>query len=290
MKVIKLLLLLLMPFIIQAQDFSAGVRIGLNFSNFSGPSEIDLSGNELEEFRGNTGFVVGGIFNIGFTDLFGIRTEVLFSQKGARRIYDGASSVYLSPDTDQEVLATGNRDYVLRVDNSYIDIPVAFYVKPIDKVKIFAGANVGFLVRSVGFGELIFNGEAGGQVPVEFTTTLNHDYRDDEGSLNTPITSSTDFSVNGNEIRIPTESNAYQLDFAERPENAYRGIDVGLLGGISYQINGSLFISVMYNLGLVDVTTNEADLAYSDTNAGQRLFNADVDKNRALQVSIGFEF
>ncbi len=291
MKQISLILLIALPFLIQAQDISGGVRIGLNFNNFSGPSELDNAGNELETYEGNSGFLVGGMINVGFTDLVGLRAELLFSQKGGRRKYEGASAIYFNPDSPDEVLALGNRDYVIRVANAYIDIPVTLYFKPTEKLKLFAGANVGFLVRSVGFGELMFNGNAVvGQVPISYTSTLNHNYFKDEGYNSTEVTQSTDFIVNGKDIKIPNESNGYELDFAERTARTYNGIDVGVIGGVSYQLNGTLFLSIMYNLGLLDITNDELDVSYNEANINQRLFNADQDKNRSLQISIGFEF
>ena len=291
MKYLSLLLILLLPIFTAAQNVSGGVRIGLNLNSFSGPSEMDANGNELESFDNNTGFLVGGLLNIGITELFGVRAELQFSQKGGRRLYDGQSSTVFNPDSENEVLVIGNRKSVIRVNNSYIDIPIMVYVRPIKKLRIFGGVNIGFLVSSSGFGQLDIDGiSAVGQIPVQFTTTLDHNYSKDEGYSTTVINESIDFTADGNLVQIPTESGAYVLDFATKQENIYNKVDFGVIGGISYQLNGSLFIAAMYNLGLMDVTTDENDIARAETNGNERIFRSDIDKNRSLQISLGFQF
>jgi len=292
MKYLNLFLLLILPLLTTAQNVSGGVRIGLNLNTFSGPSEMGSMGEDLEQFDNNTGFLVGGLINIGITDLFGVRAELQFSQKGGRRLYEGESSMIFNPDSDNEVLVNGWRNSVIRVNNSYIDIPVMVYVRPIPKLQVFGGVNIGFLVSSTGFGQLdITEGQSAvGQVPVSFTTTLDHNYLQDEGYATTEINESTDFTADGSLVQIPTESGAYVLDFATKQENTYNGLDFGVIGGLSYKLNGSLFIAAMYNLGLMDVTADVNDIARSETNGNDRIFRSDIDTNRSLQISLGFQF
>ena len=291
MKYISLFLVLILPMLSTAQNISGGVRIGLNLNNFSGPSEIDANGNELESFDNNTGFLVGGLLNVGINDLFGFRAEVHFSQKGGRRLYEGQATTIFNPGTGNEVIVIGERNSVIRVNNSYIDIPVMAYIRPVPKLQIFGGVNVGFLISSNGFGQLDVSGISSvGQIPIDVTTTLDHNYNDDEGFLMTDIGPSTDFSADGSLVQIPNESGAYVLDFPTKRENAYNNIDFGLVGGVSYKLNGSLFVAVMYNLGLTDITTDEADIERPTVNGNEQIFREDDDNNRSLQLSLGFQF
>jgi len=291
MKYINLLLILLLPILSSAQGVSGGVRIGLNLNSFSGPSEVDATGNELETFDNNTGFLVGGMINVGITDLFGVRAELQFSQKGGRKLFDGESRTIFNPDSGNEIQVRGNRKTVIRVNNSYIDIPVMACIRSVDKLQLFGGVTVGFLVASTGFGQLDIDGESTvGQVPVKFTTTLDHNYLRDEGYTSTDIGEFTTFSADGNMVQIPTEAGAYVLDFAEKQSNAYNGLDFGLIGGLSYKINGSLFLAAMYNFGLMDVTDNDNDVSRTDSDGNNRIFRSDNDQNRSLQLSLGFLF
>ncbi|MCB0643423.1 MAG: hypothetical protein KDC44_17355, partial [Phaeodactylibacter sp.] len=81
MKRLFLLMTLILPatFVLQAQDFSYGVKTGLNFNTFRGPLET-ANGVDVEEYDNTTGFHVGALFNLAFTDLMGARFELLYSQ------------------------------------------------------------------------------------------------------------------------------------------------------------------------------------------------------------------
>ncbi len=291
MKYLSLLLVIFLPLFSAAQTVSGGVRIGLNMNSFAGPSELDADGTELETFDNNTGFLVGGLLNVGITDLFGARVELQFSQKGGRRLYKGQSATVFNPGTGSEVLVIGERNSVVRVNNSYIDIPVMLYFKPISKLQIFGGVNVGFLVASTGFGQLDIDGiSAVGQIPVSVTTTLDHNYLKDEGYATAELGATTDFTADGNLVQVPNESGAYVLDFATKQENTYNGLDFGVIGGISYKLNGSLFLAAMYNLGLMDVTADAKDIARAETDGNDFKLRSDKDTNRSLQISLGFQF
>jgi len=58
-----------------AQDLSYGFRVGLNVSSLNGDTEPG------ESYSTNTGFHVGGGVRVEITDLFGIRGEIVFTQK-----------------------------------------------------------------------------------------------------------------------------------------------------------------------------------------------------------------
>ncbi|MDO7848279.1 porin family protein [Hymenobacter sp. M29] len=81
-----------------------GLKGGFNGATFSGK---DSKGSEYK-----AGFAAGGLLNYGFTDMFSVQGELLYSQKGGSRDYDnGAGKTY----TDKTTLG-------------YIDVPILLKV------------------------------------------------------------------------------------------------------------------------------------------------------------------
>lgn len=89
----------------QAQTgLKLGLKGGYNMATFSGK---DSKGSEYK-----AGFAAGGLINYGFTDMFSVQGELLYSQKGGSRDYDnGFGKTY----TDKTTLG-------------YIDVPVLLKV------------------------------------------------------------------------------------------------------------------------------------------------------------------
>ncbi|MEL6276676.1 MAG: outer membrane beta-barrel protein, partial [Bacteroidota bacterium] len=65
------------------QGFSGGFKAGLNFNTFDGPLEDNGAGTEV--FNSTTGFHIGATFAYGFTDLFGLKADLMYSQKGVEQ-------------------------------------------------------------------------------------------------------------------------------------------------------------------------------------------------------------
>jgi len=57
-----------------------------------------------------TGFHIGLAFNQQFTDIWGVRGELVFSQKGFSNTYDGNSSVILLDRNDRAITHSGIAD------------------------------------------------------------------------------------------------------------------------------------------------------------------------------------
>lgn len=94
----------------QAQTgLKLGLKGGFNGSTFSGS---DSKGAEYK-----AGFAAGGLLNYGFTDMFSVQGELLYSQKGASQ--DGVA--YL----DGTTLKT---DGTAKTTLGYIDVPVLLKV------------------------------------------------------------------------------------------------------------------------------------------------------------------
>ena len=131
----------------RAQTFSGGFRAGLNFLTFSGDMEMDELGNDLESFETTTGFHVGATFALAFTDLVGVKANLMYTQKGTERNFTGPSYFYLYDDGVESYNPAEMLDASLSINNSYLEVPVLGYYR-LGPFEIEGGAYAGFLVNS----------------------------------------------------------------------------------------------------------------------------------------------
>ncbi|MBF4985162.1 PorT family protein [Nonlabens mediterrranea] len=105
-----------------AQEIDFGVKGGVNFAK--------LTGDNVEDADGRTGFHVGLTGEYMFNDTFGLQGEVVYSTQGLQ--------------TEDEILGQ-NVEQVLKLD--YINVPVLakFYIAD-SGFSIDAGPQIGFLV------------------------------------------------------------------------------------------------------------------------------------------------
>lgn len=285
------ILFLLFGLTLSAQDIGFGFRAGLNFNSFQGDSETD-GGVDLEEYTNNTGFHVGATFTWKATDLMGLRGELLYNQKGSRWKYEGASYYDLVTSSGTRIPTTGNRNQSLNLTTSYIDLPVTGYFKPVEQVEIFVGVSLGFLVATSTFGELNYSdGRTNAGVNFEtFRYEIDGSYIGDEpgeGSFETPPKT---VSIGGGATaELPNSAGVY-YEFTEDLGNLYKAIDIGGIAGISFYLNGSLFVSGRVNYGLNDITKEAADVSLRSKNGDAFITRNDKDRNFAIQASIGFSF
>lgn len=274
---------------VSAQDIGYGFKAGLNFNSFSGDGEMDDGGNTVEEYTGNAGFHLGVSFTWKATDLMGVRGELLYSQKGSRRSFDGQSYYFFQRNNDDgRFLALGTRDQDINLTTSYIDLPVTAYFKPVESLEIYGGASLGFLVAATGFGGVTFSGTAPNGTPIEeFVHDLDVNYvSDDPGETDfneTPV------SIGNQSVILPDNAGAY-FEFEEDRGNLYRIMDFGLVGGLSYYLSQGLFVSARINYGLTDITKSEADVSLVKLDNGQFISREDDDRNVSWQFSVGFAF
>ncbi len=273
-----------------AQDIGFGFKAGLNFNTFKGDAEADDAGNSLEEFSTNTGFHVGATFTFAATELMGLRGEFMLSQKGGRRAYNGPSYYFLYDLDGNRSQVSGNRKIDINVNQSYLEIPVMGYFKPVKFLEIYAGGSIGFLVGSSGFGELTFNGVGPtGAALKEFSHELDVNYFGDNPrgfSVGNPPQTIT---YKGQTIPVPQTAGAY-FEFTEDRGNLYKVIDAGLVGGLSIFFNKGLYVSGRVNYGLTDVTKSNADVSLRQLDNGEFITRDDDDRNFSIQASIGFSF
>lgn len=281
-------LALLSTIIMKAQEFSGGFRAGLNFTTIDGPLDMSADGTELEAFEYSNGFHVGAMGTLRFTDIFGLRAELLYSQKGGVYNYNGDSYWIFTPtDGSGAFVANGTRETTLEVTNSYIDIPV-MGVARFNKFEISAGMSIGFLVASRAAGETRFTGTSSqGDVITPFLLALDYNYFDEpfQQGENTAVFRR---DIDNRPVEIPQTLEAYYQE-AESDENLYKTLDLGLVGGVSYYLNRGLFVGVRLNYGLSDITNSSRDISRQTVDtASEFITRDDDDRNLNLQISVGF--
>jgi len=112
----------------QAQTLTYGFKAGLSLSKIEGPSE--MNGSTAVEVNDNAnGFFVGALFRYWFTDLVGVKWELLYSQKGTSYSFNGPGYQILPTEAGSILNLTGNQLISLNISNDYIDIPVLVYGK-----------------------------------------------------------------------------------------------------------------------------------------------------------------
>lgn len=274
----------------QAQGFGYGFKTGLNFNSIK--SDSIRVGEELAQ---STGFHIGAIFAYKFTDLMGVRGELLYSIRGGRTRYDGETVFALVSETGQLYRVEGNRTSSIPVTNSYIDVPLTFYYKPASWVEVSVGAQAGILIGSTAVGQIAIDGETSvsGQVidVNEFNFDVNYNYRKDK--FDDAIIANNNLDIAGENVTLPNQLGAYS-EFSEDYGKLYNSFDFSIIGGVSLFLNKGLFVSGRANIGLTDITNDEADRVnvaeVGSTTGVVAVQQNHIDTNFAVQVSVGFIF
>jgi len=274
----------------QAQTLTYGFKTGLSLSKIDGPSEMS-GGTELEVNDNANGFFVGALFRYWFTDLVGVKWELLYSQKGTDYSFNGAGYQILPTQTGSTLNINGNQRINLNISNAYFDIPVLLYGK-FGKFEVEGGVNIGFLIASTATGELAFNnGTSQTGSPVDdFIATLDYKYRkDNPGEVDFTLGATT-INVDGTPNEIPRILQAY-YQFPTDRGSYFNVIDIGLNAGAYYYWNQGLFLGARFNYGLTDVTKDGYDVSKVALDGSQNFIpRTDKDRNISLQFSIGFSF
>ena len=108
---------------VSAQDISFGAKAGVNFAS--------IGGDDTEDVDSRTGFHVGVVSEIMFTEQFGLQPELLYSMQGAQ---NEASDMGLT--VKQE----------LKLD--YISLPILAKYKFTPGFSAHLGPQVGFLINA----------------------------------------------------------------------------------------------------------------------------------------------
>ncbi|MCX8211451.1 MAG: outer membrane beta-barrel protein [Lewinella sp.] len=290
-----------------AQEFSGGFRAGLNFNSLDGDQEMSADESiTFEDFTKTTGFHIAATFALGFTDLFGIKANLMYNQKGGQSNYrqnpDQGNGIgipsyfylYAGEDDTQGTVNFGRLNGEIDVVNSYIDIPITAYYR-IGPFEIEGGASMGFLVNSRASGGLTFSNNQTGSGTVigrgeDISFNVEGSYFSDESGFAGIQTRS--------ETPLPGTSNVFlpevisTLYNSNSDEALFRRLDFALIGGVGFFLNNGLFLGARYQYGLSDVTKGENDLRVTnETRVEGREFNTnDKDYSRSFQASVGFRF
>lgn len=268
-----------------AQEYSFGFKAGLNFSTLEGQLESAENGSELEELNLTRGFHFGPIFNLKLTDVFGLRAELLYSQKGVDYKYNGQSFWIFYPENENPFYHNGgNRNMRLFVNNSYLDLPLMAVVR-LGRIEASAGVNVGLLLSSRATGEITYT-----SANVEpFTIALEYNFAKDEPTID-PGEDPFVKSIAGQGMFIPQQVGAYYGPFG-RDNKLYNALDLGVNAGLSFYLSQGLFVGFRMNYGLLDTTKEEQDISAAQLGDNNTFLKRnDVDKNISLQASVGFSF
>jgi hypothetical protein len=286
--VLTALLTIAVNTIAQSDFLGFGFRAGLSIAKLDGPSELGPNGTTLESFSMANGFHIGAAVNFKFTDLVGLRTEFVYSQRGTEYLYDGPSYFVLGRNTVEMTTIMGNRRQSINISNAYIDIPVLAYYK-IGRIEIAGGLNSGLLVASTAGGNIDFNGmSALGTAVSPFRVNLNYNYKKDEAGEASSTTQNV--TVDGRVYTVPVDVGAY-YEFNTKDKNLFKPLDFGLVAGASFFLNEGLFLSIRYMHGLGDMDRNDYDVSLQSLNPnGTHIQRNDVNKSRSWQFSVGFSF
>ncbi|MFK8006575.1 MAG: outer membrane beta-barrel protein [Saprospiraceae bacterium] len=270
---------------INAQELSYGFRVGLNVSSLNGDTEPG------ESYSTNTGFHVGGGVRFEITDLFGIRSEIVFTQKGTKRTFSGDGPfVFRGPNG--KILTNGNKSVSLNISNAYLEIPIMAYGKIGKKLEVFGGGYTSFLVGSTASGELVYTDgrvEGNNNIIDPLNLTLDYNYGKQEAGELIDGAENITLEVGGEIVDIPNTLGAY-YDLDEKSGKPYKVFDAGLSAGAAFFLNGGLYFSAIANYGLVDVTNSDLDFSYTEIEGFDFKTRDDKDNNLSFQFSLGFSF
>jgi len=272
----------------QNDKFGYGFRAGASISQLHGPSETGPNGESLESWSNAKGFHIGAAVSYKATDLFGLRAEFVFSQRGTIYDFNGPSYYVLGRGNILNTTIGGTRKQTLNVSNAYLDIPLMVYYK-IGMFEISGGLNSALLLASTAGGATDFIGKSALGTPVDtFTVALNHNYKSDEAGGASEET--IDVIVDGRTYKVPQTVMAY-YEFPVKEKNLYKTLDFGVVACASIFLNEGLFFSVRYVHGLGDVDENLYDVSLQKLNTdGSFVQRADKNTSRSWQFSVGFSF
>jgi len=293
----------------QTQGIGTTFRVGLNRSQFLGPSEKGADGSDLEDFTTYTGFHVAGGIVFKLLDHYGFKAEIMYTQKGSRYSYEGPSTyIFTTTRSGNYATAVGTRTVSTRIINSYIEVPVTGYMK-YGKFELNAGVSIAFLAGTGAVGDLVFSGTSGiNNELVEINSLINHNYRRDGLEFTQNILSFQEeffkeLTVDGEDVILLTEETGYAQWTDSTPfggvfgkpditldEKRYRGLDFTLNAGLSYYISPGLFVGFTASYGLRDATNPYFEYSYSESEGINRVERSDKDRNFVLMGSIGFSF
>lgn len=271
-----------------AQTF--GVRAGLNYSTFLGPTE---SGPNVDENNGfSSGFHFGLTYAYDFTDLFSLRAEIVYVQNGSKYSYYG-DSYYIIRANNTSTFERGDLEYDLNISNANISIPIMANYRINKKWEVFGGPYVNLLIGPTGRGRLRFE-SFDNPDDITFRQSLDFRYNNDDAREITGTSPSTSdqigIRVGDDIVNLPRFLGAYSRQ-GEKTDSKFNFLDVGLTAGAHYFLNKGFFVGFQIDYGFVDLTNNNVDFSLQDLNADNSFkFSDDKDSHFGIHASFGFRF
>lgn len=281
MKIIFSLLTLCFTSIAYGQEYHLGLRIGLNYSQFDGTLEENAS------FGTSPGFHIGPVFSYAFSDIMGLRGELIFSQKGSKFDYSGPSYFTIKKNNDF-ITTNGTRTMKSVINNNYIDIPLMFYTLLFERIDLSVGGYASILVGSTGRGDLVYSGKRDNSNapvgPIKFLLDQNF-FKDRAGSVSSTITQT--IRLEGDQIVLPERLGGY-YEYRTKPDgHKYNSLDYGLTGALHYRLSRGLYAGVRYQWGLSDVSNNDFEVSYKTLSPSKEFILIPAKhQHRGLQFSI----
>ncbi len=283
----KVVLILAIGFLIntniQAQRYNLGIRAGLNYSKFIGPSEEGM----LEGKSLNNGIHFGMTFAYKLNDIAGFKTEIAYTAIGSKDSIVG-DSYYIFGIGNENVAKTGYAKRYLDISNSYINVPFHAYIFPFKKLELFGGPYIAFLINPTAAGRIEFNDQSD-ELKYSFIQSLDYNYFTDKATRGKGFGEVVTVIVDDTRIVMPQVAGAY-YQFITKNGGLYNIFDLGISGGLQYYINKSFFAGFRANYGLLDVTRQKMDVSYRSLDNGTYILRDDRDTNFSMQFSLGFKF
>jgi hypothetical protein len=284
-----------------AQKPRFGIKTGLNVASMMGGAETNSEGKTLDKNEGKTGFQVGITAALPLDNVFGVQAELLYTQRGSKYTYEDKGFYTFVNKFGQAIETQGDLRVLLLSSNSYLEVPLLVYVKPIKPLKIELGVSPMILLNSTGTGEFLLKnrsytptGSVARPLEGDMVQGLVYDYIKD-GALQVPDKiSDTKQDIGGSPYTYPSAIGAYYHN-DEKPngENMFNFFDLGANLGASYTFSSGLAFNLRGSYGLLDATNNRYDRKWS-ASSGAPNYKA-VQLNRDLRnfnvaLTIGFSF
>lgn len=290
MKIFKFLLAVVFTLSLSsanAQTF--GVKAGLNYSKFLGPTETGVD----ENYSFGGGFHFGLSYSYDFTDLFSIRTELFYIQNGTKYSYQG-DSYYIVRQTEKTTFERGNLEfYDLNISNAYLSLPVVANYRINKKWEVFGGAYINMSIGPTARGQMKFVSHDRPD-EIRFIQSLDFRYGNDNVDEITGRSAGqlTEIGilVDGEIVILPRFAGAYTQQ-GEKTATKINFLDYGLTGGFHYFLNKGFFVGLTLDYGLPDLTNNKADISLKELNPDNSfIFSEDKDTHLGIKASFGFRF
>ncbi len=269
-----------------------GVRAGYNYASISGPLEVG------EELNVNRGFHFGINYTYHFTPDFGIRGELMYTQRGTTQRFQDTTGVFqiIKPISlgSSPFVAEGKKDLTIEITNAYFSIPITANYRIANKFEFFGGISIDFMIGSSGRGNVDF--ESIGRDPfIGYIQSYDFNYNSDRaGQFNDFVTDFVTITVDGESVLLPKIVGAY-YDYTPVADfdlpNKFNKLDAHLIGGLNYFINSGFYLGARLEYGLRDITLEEMDNSLRELNAdGSFVTRDDFDRSVSISASFGFRF